>query len=108
MVVELYTAQGCGSCGDANAFAAKLAERPVLGADTEVVLEAWRAWGPDSLRRFRGMFAFALADEATGDLVATAGLIATSPIRGRSFGRNDGRKRTMTNAAAIHAAASGS
>jgi hypothetical protein len=28
VVVELYTAQGCGSCGDANAFAAKLAERP--------------------------------------------------------------------------------
>jgi hypothetical protein len=28
VVVELYTAQGCGSCGEANAFAAKLAERP--------------------------------------------------------------------------------
>ena len=28
VVVELYTAQGCASCGDANAHAAKLAERP--------------------------------------------------------------------------------
>src|SRR5688500_15406735 len=28
VVVELYTAQGCGSCGEANAHAAKLAERP--------------------------------------------------------------------------------
>jgi len=28
VVVELYTAQGCGSCGDANAYAAKLAEKP--------------------------------------------------------------------------------
>lgn len=28
VVVELFTAQGCGSCGDANAFAGKLAERP--------------------------------------------------------------------------------
>lgn len=28
VVVELYTAQGCGSCGEANAYAAKLAERP--------------------------------------------------------------------------------
>lgn len=28
VVVELYTAQGCGACGEANAFAAKLAERP--------------------------------------------------------------------------------
>jgi hypothetical protein len=27
VVVELYTAQGCASCGEANAFVAKLAER---------------------------------------------------------------------------------
>ncbi|MFC3071378.1 DUF1223 domain-containing protein [Phenylobacterium soli] len=27
VVVELYTAQGCGACGDANAYAAKLAEQ---------------------------------------------------------------------------------
>jgi asparagine synthase (glutamine-hydrolysing) len=33
-------------------------------SDTEVVLEAWRAWGADALLRFRGMFAFALADTA--------------------------------------------
>ena len=34
-------------------------------SDTEVVLEAWRSWGPEALRRFRGMFAFALLDERT-------------------------------------------
>jgi len=28
VVVELYTAQGCASCGEANAFVAKLAEKP--------------------------------------------------------------------------------
>jgi hypothetical protein len=28
VVVELYTAQGCASCGEANAFVAKLADRP--------------------------------------------------------------------------------
>ena len=28
VVVELYTAQGCASCGEANAYAAKLAEKP--------------------------------------------------------------------------------
>ena len=28
-------------------------------SDTEVLLEAWRRWGPGSLRRLRGMFAFA-------------------------------------------------
>jgi asparagine synthase (glutamine-hydrolysing) len=32
-------------------------------SDTEVLLEAWRRWGPASLRRLRGMFAFALYDE---------------------------------------------
>ncbi|MBN8981884.1 MAG: asparagine synthase (glutamine-hydrolyzing) [Rhizobiales bacterium] len=30
--------------------------------DTEVVLRAWRQWGPDALQRFRGMFAFAIHD----------------------------------------------
>lgn len=28
VVVELYTAQGCAACGDANQYAAKLADRP--------------------------------------------------------------------------------
>jgi len=28
VVVELYTAQGCGACGEANVYASKLAERP--------------------------------------------------------------------------------
>jgi len=28
VVVELYTAQGCASCGEANAYVAKLADRP--------------------------------------------------------------------------------
>ena len=44
---------------------AELASRGVsfvTTSDTEVVLEAWRYWGPAALRRFRGMFAFALAD----------------------------------------------
>ena len=37
-------------------------------SDTEVVLEAWRRWGPRCLKRFRGMFAFALLDQCTGSL----------------------------------------
>ena len=28
VIVELYTAQGCASCGEANAYVAKLAEKP--------------------------------------------------------------------------------
>lgn len=31
-------------------------------SDTEVILEAWRAWGEECLPRFRGMFAFVLYD----------------------------------------------
>jgi hypothetical protein len=34
VVVELYTAQGCGNCGEANAYVAKLAERSGLLALT--------------------------------------------------------------------------
>jgi len=32
------------------------------GTDTEVLLAAWAEWGPDCLRRFNGMWAFALYD----------------------------------------------
>ncbi len=32
--------------------------------DTEVIVYAWQAWGVDCVRRFRGMFAFAIYDRA--------------------------------------------
>jgi len=41
------------------------------GSDTEVILQAYRAWGPESFSRLRGMFAFVLADPSK-DLVLLA------------------------------------
>lgn len=37
-------------------------------SDTEVVLEAWKAWGTAAPERFNGGFAFAIYDSATGEL----------------------------------------
>lgn len=34
--------------------------------DTEVILKAWRQWGPDAVARLYGMFAFAIHDRETG------------------------------------------
>ncbi|HEX6528078.1 MAG TPA: asparagine synthase (glutamine-hydrolyzing) [Streptosporangiaceae bacterium] len=54
--------------------------RFVTKSDTEVVLEAWRAWGPSALTRFRGMFAFALADTGTGELVLARDPLGIKPL----------------------------
>jgi asparagine synthase (glutamine-hydrolysing) len=45
-----------------------------------VLLEAWRRWGPASLRRLRGMFAFALFDERQGTLTLARDQFGIKPL----------------------------
>jgi asparagine synthase (glutamine-hydrolysing) len=52
----------------------------ITQSDTEVVLEAWRTWGPESLHRFRGMFAFALFDKRSGELILARDPFGIKPL----------------------------
>ena len=66
-----------------RALRAELISRGVrftTNSDTEVVLEAWRCWGPGALTRFRGMFAFALVDEQADDLILARDPLGIKPL----------------------------
>jgi asparagine synthase (glutamine-hydrolysing) len=52
----------------------------VTKSDTEVVLEAWRRWGPACLGRLRGMFAFALFEEPTRKLYLARDPFGIKPL----------------------------
>jgi asparagine synthase (glutamine-hydrolysing) len=62
------------------------AELIALGAefrtasDTEVILEAWRRWGPETPQRLFGMFAFALLDGETGELWLVRDRFGVKPL----------------------------
>ena len=49
-------------------------------SDTEVVLEAARAWGIEALAQFRGMFALALLDERDGSLLLARDPLGIKPL----------------------------
>jgi asparagine synthase (glutamine-hydrolysing) len=49
-------------------------------SDTEVLLEAWRHWGVDCLPRLRGMFAFGVFDERTGELTLARDQLGIKPL----------------------------
>jgi asparagine synthase (glutamine-hydrolysing) len=72
--------------GEVYNFRALRAELRARGAqfstesDTEVVLEAWRCWGPTALTRFRGMYAFALFDVKTGEIVLARDPLGIKPL----------------------------
>ena len=48
--------------------------------DTEVLIEAMRHWGPEGLARLDGMFAFALHDTVTGELLLARDAFGEKPL----------------------------
>ena len=55
-------------------------DRFVTTSDTEVILRAYRRWGADCLQRFRGMFAFALWDQARQTLFCARDRFGIKPL----------------------------
>lgn len=49
-------------------------------SDTEVILYAYRQWGVDCLKRFNGMFAFAIYDQRTKQLFVARDRLGVKPL----------------------------
>jgi len=72
--------------GEIYNFSVLRAELSALGhqfrsqSDTEVILEAYRAWGPACIERLRGMFAFGLCDTRQRRLILARDRAGEKPL----------------------------
>jgi asparagine synthase (glutamine-hydrolysing) len=57
-----------------------LGARFATSCDTEVVLAAYEKWGSSCVERFNGMFAFAILDERSGELVLARDHLGIKPL----------------------------
>ena len=66
-----------------KALRAELEERGYRffsASDTEVILKAWHAWGPEAPKRFNGMFAFVLYERDTGRIAMCRDRLGIKPL----------------------------
>lgn len=49
-------------------------------SDTEVILKAYAAWGPECVQRFNGMFAFAILERDSGRLMLARDRLGIKPL----------------------------
>lgn len=59
---------------------AALGAKFINDTDTEVIIEAYRAWGVDCLSKFNGMWAFALLDKPRREVLVSRDRFAVKPL----------------------------
>jgi asparagine synthetase B (glutamine-hydrolysing) len=69
--------------------------------DTEVICKAWHAWGPDCVKRFHGMFAFAIAERDSGRVILARDRFGIKPLY---YSQSNGTLRFASSLPAVVAA----
>jgi asparagine synthase (glutamine-hydrolysing) len=70
-------------------------------SDTEVIIKAYHRWGADCVQHFLGMFAFAIAEHATGTVMLARDRLGIKPMY---LAETPGRLRFASNLPALLAA----